>query len=147
MDQIFPYANVVAGILVLVVGFGFHWIGQGISLLNWDLATRLGLQEPGMPPEYRVYEHAIAVSDVALGWLYGLAGIGLLIGAPWGFKLAWFPGAVLIYHSIGFWMWTGNQRRAGHHLSTGEPAPRIAWATANLVTGLMAVLVAWSAAG
>ena len=28
MDQVFPHANVVAGVLVLIVGFGFHFIGQ-----------------------------------------------------------------------------------------------------------------------
>ena len=80
MVQPFPYANIVAGVLVLVVGFGFHWIGQLLSLLNWDLATRIGIQEEGLLPEYRVYEHAIAVADVVMGWIYGFAGIGLVLG-------------------------------------------------------------------
>ena len=68
MDQIFPNANIVAGILVLLVGFGFHFIGQLFSLINWPLATRLGLQEAGMKPDHKSYEHAIAMADVALGW-------------------------------------------------------------------------------
>ena len=51
MNQVFPYANVVAGVLVLIVGFVFHWIGQLISILNWDLATRIGLQEAGFETE------------------------------------------------------------------------------------------------
>lgn len=142
--HVFPYDNAVAGVLVLVVAFGFHWIGQGLSLLDWELATRLGLQEKGMPAEYRVYEHAIAVADVSIGWLYGLAGVGLLLGAPWGYKLAWVPGVVLVYHAISFWVWVGNQRRAGYR-AVSVPL-RVGWTVANLATGLLAILVAWRAA-
>jgi hypothetical protein len=144
MEHVFPYDNIVAGCLVLVVGFVFHWLGQMLSVLDWRLATRLGLQEAGMPPEYRVYEHAIAVADAALGWLYGIAGVGLLLGASWGYKLAWFPGVVLVYHAISFWAWTGNQRKAGHALTSSSF--RVGWAAANLVTGLLAISVAWNAA-
>ena len=144
MPHVFPYDNVVTGILVLIVGFGFHWLGQTFSLLNWDRATRLGLQEADAPPEYKVYEHAIAVADASIGWIYGVAGVGLLMGAPWGYKLAWIPGAVLVYHSISFWAWTGNHRRAGHILPTGRPLFRSVWTVANLGTGVLALLVAWS---
>jgi hypothetical protein len=142
MDQLFPYTNILAGVLVLVVGFVFHWIGQLISVLNWDLATRIGLQDKRALPEYRVYEHAIAVADVAIAWTYGLAGVGLILGVPWGFKLAWVPGVVLIYHSISYWFWTGNQQRAGQQIVSRSM--RIGWFVANLVTGLLTVLVAWS---
>ena len=141
--EIFHGARIVAGLLVLVVGFGFHWVGQLVSLLNWDFATRIGLQEKGMLPEFRVYEHAIAVADVAIGWTYGLAGIGLLIGADWGYRLAWIPGVVLIYHALSFWFWTRNQNRLGKNL-VGQPL-RIGWALVNAVTGILAVLLAWNA--
>ena len=40
MSPLFPYANVVVGLLVLLLGFGFHWLGQLISVLDWQLATR-----------------------------------------------------------------------------------------------------------
>jgi hypothetical protein len=143
MPHAFPYDNVAAGVLVLVVGFGFHWIGQTLSVVNWDLATRLGLQEKGALPEYRVYEHAIAVADTSIAWLYGIAGVGLLLGASWGYKLAWFPGVVLVYHAIFFWVLTGNQRKAGHQLF--GPSLRIGWTTANMVTGLLTIVVAWNA--
>lgn len=145
MTQAFPFDNVIVGVLVLVVGFAFHWLGQALSLLNWELAERLGLQEKGMLPEHRVYEHAIAVADVTIGWSYGLAGIGLLMGASWGYKLAWVPGVVLIYHAVSFWTWTGNQRRMGHSTSTTQTPFRIGWTAANLVTGLLAILLAWNA--
>ena len=143
MNPLFPGANIVAGTLVLAVGFVFHWIGQLISILDWNLATRIGLQEKGSLPEYKVYEHAIAVADVAIGWIYGIAGVGLILGASWGFKLAWFPGVVLIYHGISFWFWTRNQSRSGHKLTTGSL--RIIWSLANMVTGVLIILVAWTA--
>lgn len=143
MPQLFPFDNIVAGILVLVIGFAAHWLGQGVSVLNWELATRLGLQEKGMPPEFKVYEHAIAVADVCVGWLYGIAGVGLLLDASWGYKLAWFTGAILLYHAISFWVWTGNQTKAGYDLSTSTGPIRIGWTAANVITGSLAILVAW----
>ena len=142
MNQLFPYANIIAGALVLVVGFVFHWIGQLISVIDWDLATRMGLQEKELLPEYKVYEHGIAVADVAIGWTYGIAGVGLILGTQWGFKLVWVPGVVLIYHGISFWFWSGNQKKAGHQL-TDEPM-RIGWTLANVGTGVLAVAVAWN---
>lgn len=145
--HVFPYDNVVAGILLLLVGFTFHFLGQGLSVVNWELATRLGLQESGMPEEYRAYEHAIAVADMSIGWIYGVAGVGLLIDAPWGYRLAWFPGAILLYHAIGFWVWTGNHRRAGHRLATGEAPMRVGWTIANLVTAGLAIMLAWRGSG
>ena len=135
--------NIVVGVLVLIIGFGIHWVAQFVSVVNWDLGIRLGLQEAKMPPEYKVYEHAIAVADSALGWLYGLAGLGLLLDADWGYKLAWFPGAILTYHAISYWFWTGNRNRAGHRLE-GD-AMRVGWFAANLVTGLLLIGLAWNA--
>jgi len=88
MNHIFPYDNIVAGILILIVGFIFHWIGQLISVFDWDLAVRIGIQEKKAPAEYKVYEHGIAVADVTIGWIYGIAGIALILGAKWGFKLS-----------------------------------------------------------
>jgi hypothetical protein len=139
---VFPYDSILAGIAVLIVGFVFHWGGQLVSVLNWDLAMKLGLQEKGMLPEYKVYEHAIAMSDVLVGWLYGVAGIGLLLGASWGFKLAFIPGAILLYHGLNAWFWEGNRREAGHGL-WGD-AMRIGWCSANLVAGVFTILVAWT---
>jgi hypothetical protein len=140
----FPFDNIIAGVLILLVGFLVHFGAQGISVLNWDLATRLGFQERGMPSEYKVYEHAIAVADVLIAWVYGVAGIGLILGAPWAYKLAWIPGSILIYHALSFWMWTGNARRSGVRLGTSQNPVRTSWFLANLVTGLLALFVAWN---
>lgn len=143
MNQIFPYANIVTGILVLVIGFLMHWIGQLVSIINWEFAARIGLQEKGMPKEFKVYEHAIAVADVTVGWTYGLAGVGLILGTPWSYELIWVPGTILIYHGISAWFWFGNQKKIGHQLLTGSF--RAIWCSINLITGILAVAIAWQA--
>jgi hypothetical protein len=142
VDQIFPYANVVAGVLVVVIGFGVHWGAQLVSVLNWDLATRLGFQEAELRPEHRNYEHAIAAADSLIGWAYGIAGVGLILDASWAYPWAWLPGIVLTYHSLQFWFWTANHRRSGDHYSTTKNPTRTAWALANLGTGVLTMLVA-----
>jgi len=142
MSSLFPYANIVTGILVFVVGFCAHWLGQLISVLDWDLATRLGLQEKRMLSEYKVYEHAIAVADTAMAWLYGVAAVGLLLDAEWGYKLAWIPGSILLYHAISAWVWERNRRAAGQRL--WPESLRIGWCSANAMTGVLALLVAWA---
>ena len=65
--------------------------------------------------------------------------------AGWGYTLAWVPGVVLPYHAISFWFWTGNQRRMGHVTSTTQAPLRVGWTLANLVTGLLAIALAWNA--
>ncbi len=141
MTPLFPYANVVLGVMLLIVGFAFHWIGQLISLINWDLAARLGIAEPDLVPEFRAYEQAIAVSDIAIAWIYGVAAVGLFLNAEWGYKLAWIPGSILIYHAISAWQWEGNRRKLGHRM--WSEGMRIGWCGFNAATGILAVAVAW----
>ena len=141
MDHLFPYDHIVAGVLILIVGFGFHWIGQLISIINWGFAKKIGLQETKMLPEHKVYEHAIAVADVLIGWTYGVAAIGLLLNTDWGYKMAWFPGVVLLYHSLSFWFWTHNRNKAGQKLESDTT--RVLWTMANFVTGSLAIVIAW----
>jgi len=142
MSALFPQANILAGVLVMIVGFGFHFTGQLISVLNWPLAERLGLQEANMPPGYRAYEHGTAMGDVLLGWSYGLAAVGLLFGADWGYKLAVLPGAVLVYHALCAWFWEAARRRAGHGLWTNRF--RAIWCGANFGAGILTLAVAWT---
>lgn len=143
MNNLFPYDNIVAAILIFIVGFILHWVGQLVSIINWDFAMKIGLQEADMPKEYKVYEHAIALADSMIGWIYGLAAVGLILGTEWGYKLAWFPGVILIYHSLSFWFWTDNRKKDGHDLTPASL--RIGWSLANFVTGAITVLVAWNA--
>ena len=144
MNLIFPYANVIIGVLVLIIGFLFHWIGQLISLLNWEFATKIGVAEKGLIPEYRVYEKGIAAADVLIGWIYAIAGIGIILDTTWGIKLAWFPGIIFVYHGLSFWFWSKNQREAGHRLMPNST--RIIWFLANFITGILAILIAWHGA-
>ncbi|MFC1893228.1 hypothetical protein ACFLYR_04220 [Chloroflexota bacterium] len=139
--QLFPYANIIVGILILVVGFGLHFIGQLISLVNRDFAVKIGIWEKDMIPEFEVYERGIAVADVMIGWIYGIAAVGLILNAPWAYKLAWIPGVIMIYHSLSFWFWVGNQNKLGHRLTTNKV--RITWFIANFVAGVLAILIAW----
>jgi len=143
MNYLFPYDNIVAGILVLVIGFVFHWIGQLVSIINWGFATKIGIQESKMPKEYKVYEHAIAVADSLIGWLYGIVAVGLFLNVSWGYKLAWFPGVIFVYHSFSFWFWTMNRNKDGNKLESD--IMRISWFIANFITGALAILLAWNA--
>jgi hypothetical protein len=139
--QLFPYANIIAGILIFIVGFGLHFIGQLISLINRDFAVKIGIWEKDMIPEFEVYERGIAVADVMIGWIYGIAAVGLILSAPWAYKLAWIPGVIMVYHSLSFWFWVGNQNKSGHPTSTNRF--RVGWFLANFITGILAILVAW----
>ncbi len=141
VTEIFPYSNLVIGILVLIVGFVFHWIAQLISFINWEFAIKIGLQEKGMPKEFKVYEHAIAGADVLIGWIYGIAGIGLILNLPWSYKLLWFPGIILIYHGISVWFWMGNQKKIGQQLVSDNF--KIIWSTINIITGVLTTVTAW----
>ncbi|SET01036.1 hypothetical protein SAMN04488587_1927 [Methanococcoides vulcani] len=139
--ELIPYFHVLVGILIFIVGFIFHWVGQLISVLNWDYATKIGLQEKRMLPEFKVYEHAIAVADVSIGWIYGIVAIGLIMNLPWAFKLAWIPGVILVYHSLSYWFWIGNQNKLGHNTNTERF--RIIWFFSNFITGILAIAIAW----
>jgi hypothetical protein len=44
MTHLFPYDNIVIGVLIFIVGFCFHWIGQLVSVINWKFASKIGLQ-------------------------------------------------------------------------------------------------------
>ena len=142
-DQLFPYANIIAGILIFIVGFCLHFVGQLISLVNRDFAVKIGVWEKDLILEFEVYERGIAVADVLIGWTYGIAAVGLILNAPWAYKLVWIPGVIMVYHSLSFWFWVGNQNKLGHQLNTNTF--RIGWFLANFVTGILAILIAWFA--
>ena len=139
--QLFPYANIVVGILIFIIGFMFHWVGQIISLVNWDFAARIGIAEKNMIPEFKVYERGIAAADAMIGWIYGIAAVGLILNVQWAYRLVWFPGVILVYHGLSFWFWVGNQNRAGYPINSKRL--RIGWSLTNLITGTLAILIAW----
>ena len=141
ITQLFPYANIVVGILIFIIGFILHWVGQIISVINWNLAARIGIVDKNIIPEFKVYERGIAAADAMIGWIYGIAAVGLILNATWAYKLTWIPGVILVYHGLSFWFWVGNQNKAGYPLNS--KGMRIGWSLSNLVTGISAILVAW----
>ena len=139
--NIFPYANIIVGILIFIIGFIFHWLGQLISFTNWDLALKIGLQEKNLLPEFIIYERGFAAADALIGWIYGIAAVGLILDIPWTYKLVWFPGVILVYHSLSYWFWTGNRNKSGQ--STISNKFRIVWTLANFIPGCLAIMIAW----
>ena len=49
--NLFPFDNIVIGTIIFIVGFLFHFIGQLISVINWEYAKKVGLQEKKNLPE------------------------------------------------------------------------------------------------
>ncbi len=112
--QLFPNAPLVLAVLIFLVGFLIHWVGQIISLIDWDMAVRLGICDRNTTTEYKTYEKGVAAADALIGWTNGLAVVGLLLDQPWAYKLIWIPGVVFIYHGLSFWFWTGHQVKLGN---------------------------------
>lgn len=137
--------NIVVGTLVFVVAFLFHWAGQTFSLLNYEKAVKWGLQNDGLTPEMNSYELGIAVGDCAVGWTYGIAAAGLLLWnrTSWCYRMAWFPGVVLLYHSVCFYFWTAGWLNLGLDYPLCQPPVRHIWFGANLVTAISSLSVAW----
>jgi hypothetical protein len=139
--QLFPLANIVTGTLVLIVGFLLHWVGQLVSWLNWDLSVKIGIAPKDIKPEQKDYERGIAGADSLMAWIYGVAAVGILFNVSWAYKLLWFPGVVLVYHALSFWFWSLNQAKAGRPMYSKTFV--IVWCSANIVTGILALLLAW----
>ena len=74
--------------------------------------------------------------------VYRRKAVGLFLDARWGYRPAWIPGSLLVYQTISAWVGEGNRRAAGHGL--WNTTSRIGWCAANAVTGLPALLVAWT---
>jgi hypothetical protein len=141
MIELFPYANIISGVLVLIIGFIFHFIGQLISVIDWNRAVKLGIAEKDMLREYKDYEIGLAMADVLIGWIYAFIGVGLILGTSWSFKLAWIPGVIFIYHSISFWFWSGNQENRGHKYRS--TIGKAGWFLVNMLSGIFIVAVTW----
>ena len=136
--------NLLTATLILIVAFGFHWVGQSFSLLDWATAAKIGLQEEKLPADMKIYEYGIAVGDACLGWTYGIAAVGIFLHRPWGFRMAWFPGAILLYHTICFMAWTRGRMDAGYYFAIDHPGARYSWFIANLVTAILSIYTAWT---
>lgn len=81
---------ITAGLIVLV--------GQSVSVVNFRLAQKLGLQEKTTEtdPLFRSLELNAARWDVLVFWTLPAAGILLLVGHPWWPFLALIAGGVCV---------------------------------------------------
>ncbi|MFX1275427.1 MAG: hypothetical protein ACFFBP_13985 [Promethearchaeota archaeon] len=138
---LFPFANLIVGILLFIVGVIFHWIGQLVSVINWEFARKIGIREKETLPEFEVYERGMAIAEALIGWIYGIAAIILIYNITGAFFLAWFPGSILIYHSLSYWFWIGYQNKTGN--PTASQKYRITWSLLNFITGILCILIAW----
>lgn len=141
MGELFPYANILAGSLVLIVGFGIHWLNQLSLFMHWELMPKDGFGIH-MLTNASKYDRFIAISDVTIGWIYGIIGIGLFMGTSWGYLLAWIPGLFITFEGISYWIITGKKNLQGIKYSYFN---RIEWSILNIITGLFILFVAWNA--
>jgi hypothetical protein len=74
--------------------------------------------------------------------VYGVAAVGLPPASDWGYKLAWVPGSLLVFHSRCAWHWEIDDRRAAGQGIRTDPFG-LAWCPANLISQACADAAAW----
>ena len=141
MEELFPYSNILGGVLVLIVGFGIHWLNRVALYLHWEFMPRHGF---GIifGDSQNNYNRWITISDMTIGWLYGVIGVGLILGMDWGYDLAWIPGVILTLEGISYWINNGKKKSDPAQYTYFTPSE---WKVLNLLTGLFVIIIAWNA--
>ena len=90
------------GIVVIVVGL-LVYIGQSLSFLAPDIATKIGLNSPEEEMDQSLYiieTKANGLSDMLLAWTFPLSGLLMLFdNEAWPF-LALVGGGIYIYFAL-----------------------------------------------
>ena len=90
------------GIVVIVVGL-LVWIGQSLSFLAPDIATKLGLNSPEVEMDQSLYiieTKANGLSDILLTWILPLSGLLMIFDhKAWPF-LALIGSGIYIYFAL-----------------------------------------------
>ncbi|MDJ0805974.1 MAG: hypothetical protein QNJ78_03995 [Gammaproteobacteria bacterium] len=90
------------GIVVIAVGL-LVWIGQSLSFLAPDIATRIGLNSPEQEMDESLYiieTKANGLSDMLLTWLFPLSGLLMILGhKAWPF-IALVGSGIYIYFAL-----------------------------------------------
>ncbi len=90
------------GIVVIVVGL-LVWIGQSLSFLAPDVATRIGLNSPEEEMDQSLYiieTKANGLSDMLLTWLFPLSGLLMILDhKAWPF-IALIGSGIYIYFAL-----------------------------------------------
>ena len=104
----FPFGVWIAVVAILCSFLA--WIMQFYSLLNWEGAIRLGIQNESFSGD--AVEKALANVERGIAWadllilfpLFISGTIGVLSGQIWGYVLWFALGMLSIYFSILFWV-------------------------------------------
>ena len=90
------------GIIVVVVGL-IVWVGQTLSFLAPDIATKLGVNSPEKEMDQTLYiieTKANGLSDILLTWTLPLSGVLMIIDhETWPF-LALIGSGIYIYFGV-----------------------------------------------
>ena len=90
------------GIVVIVVGL-LVWVGQSLSFLAPDIATKIGLNSPEQEMDQSLYiieTKANGLSDMLLTWLFPLSGLLMIFDhKAWPF-LALVGSGIYIYFAL-----------------------------------------------
>ena len=90
------------GIVVIVVGL-LVWVGQSLSFLAPDIATKIGLNSPEEEMDQSLYiieTKANGLSDMLLTWIFPLSGLLMVVDhQSWPF-LALVGSGIYIYFAL-----------------------------------------------
>ncbi len=90
------------GIVVIVVGL-LVWVGQSLSFLAPDIATKIGLNSPEEEMDQSLYiieTKANGLSDMLLTWIFPLSGLLMILDhKSWPF-LALVGSGIYIYFAL-----------------------------------------------
>jgi len=125
----------VASIVIGLVGFG----GQLISVLDWPLAQRLGLQESQDHTDtlFRRLERNTAIWDLCSWWTLPVAGALMVTGHPWWPVVALLAGGV--YMDTAGREWAKLSGLGSENVKTGEPKDARRRGAFFIVTAAIAV--------
>ena len=74
----------IVGITVIIVGL-IAWLGQSLSFIAPEMATKLGLLEPkeDMDESFYIIEaKALCLNDMLLSWVFPASGVLMLLDNP-----------------------------------------------------------------
>ncbi len=90
------------GIVVIVVGL-IVWVGQALSFLAPDIATKLGVNSPEEEMDQSLYiieTKANGLSDILLTWTLPLSGLLMILDHEAWPYLALIGGGIYIYFAL-----------------------------------------------
>lgn len=132
--QLFPGSDTLAGSLMLLLAL--RWIARVCSLVGYHLSAALGIPRGTRSSRRRPVTREDEAIQITVGWIYAIAGSGLILGAAWAPVPACIAGFLLILQGARSWPFLGKSFIS---LAT------VLWSLFNLATGLLVLVIASSA--